>query len=398
MLKNKKIILGVTGSIAAYKAAVLTRLLVKEGAEVKIIVTPSAKEFITPLTLSTLSRNPVLCDFFQQNSGEWNSHVDMGLWADLMLIAPASANTIAKMAHGICDNLLLTTYLSVRCPVMIAPAMDMDMFYHPATIKNIGELKNRNVVFINSPEGELASGLLGKGRMEEPEKITGAVIAFFNTRKILKGKTFVVTAGPTYENIDPVRFIGNHSSGKMGYAIAEELASQGAKVLLVTGPVNIQPYHENITVTKVVTAREMYEATLDKFKNADGAVMAAAVADFTPVTVSESKMKRQNGKILLELEPTSDIASELGKLKKKKQVLAGFALENNNEITNAGKKLISKNLDFIVLNSLNDNGAGFNHDTNKITIIDKSNKIEKFELKTKIEAAKDIVKKIVSLL
>ncbi len=398
MLKNKKIILGITGSIAAYKAATLTRLLVKEGAEVKIVMTPAAKEFITPLTLAPLSKNPVLCDFFHPDNGEWNSHVDMGIWADLMLVAPATANTIAKMAHGICDNLLLTTYLSVRCPVMLAPAMDTDMFLHAATRNNIQELKTRNSIFINSPEGELASGLQGKGRMEEPENILKAVINFFLPKNILKGKSFIVTAGPTFENIDPVRFIGNYSSGKMGYAIAEALAEQGAAVSLISGPVNIQALHKNITVTKVMSAQEMCTNTINKFKNADGAVMAAAVADYTPTTKSSEKIKKQSETIHLDLIPTKDIASELGKLKNKNQILIGFALESSNEIANAKKKLISKNLDFIVLNSLNDKGAGFNYDTNRITIIDKNNKIEKYELKTKSDVAEDIVKKIVTLL
>lgn len=406
MLKDKKIILGITGSIAAYKAATLTRLLVKEGAYVKIIVTPLAKEFITPVTLATLSKNTVLCDFFHHSDGAWNSHVELGLWADLMLIAPATANSLAKMAHGICDNLLLTTYLSVRCPVMIAPAMDTDMFQHPATLKNINILKTWGNLFVESPAGELASGLHGKGRMEEPEKILSQVINFFKNKETLKGKKYLVTAGPTYENIDPVRFIGNYSSGKMGYAIAETLAEYGASVTLISGPVHIQAQHTNIKTIQVNTAEEMFNASVSNFKTFDGAILAAAVADFSPILKSSEKIKRNTStmllsakkeKIHLELVPTKDIAATLGKQKTKKQITVGFALESNDEIKNARIKLIEKNFDFIVLNSLNDKGAGFNHDTNKISIINKNNKIETFELKSKIEVANDIVKKIISL-
>ena len=393
-LKNKKIILGITGSIAAYKAAFLTRLLVKEGAQVKIILTPYAKEFITPVTLATLSKNTVLCDFFYHDDGAWNSHIELGLWADLFLIAPATANTMAKMANGVCDNLLLTTYLSIRCPVMIAPAMDCDMFQHPATLKNIQTLKSFGNVFVEPASGELASGLIGKGRMEEPEVIVKHVADFFSKTKKLSGKTFLVTAGPTYEHIDPVRFIGNHSSGKMGYAVAEKLAENGADVILVSGPSHLNVMHTAIKLYKVTTAQEMYDVCKKYFSKSDGAIMAAAVADYKPATINIQKIKKteQNHNIILE--PTVDIAAFLGKIKKKNQLLAGFALETNDEFSNAKKKLKAKIFDFIVLNSLKDEGAGFYTDTNKITIIDKHNKTEKFELKSKAEVASDIVNKI----
>ena len=397
MLKGKKIILGITGSIAAYKAASLVRLLVKQGAIVKVIMTPLAEEFITPVTMATLSQNTVLCDFFNHDNGEWNSHVDLGIWADLMLIAPITANTIAKMANGVCDNLLLTTYLSVRCPVIIAPAMDFDMFKHPATVKNINTLQSYGNIVIEPSEGELASGLQGKGRMEEPEIILKKVIDFFNSKKKLKSKKIIVTAGPTFEEIDPVRFIGNYSSGKMGYAIAEELADNGAEVILISGPVSLSPINKNITKVNVKSAQEMYDASIKHFYKADGAIMAAAVADFTPISSNDNKLKRGKDNLNIELKPTKDIARELGKIKKNNQFLVGFALETNNEIENAKQKIINKNLDFIVLNSLKDKGSGFQFDTNKITIIDKNNKIEKFELKLKINVAKDIVNKIIKL-
>lgn len=398
MLKDKNIILGITGSIAAYKAAVLIRLLVTNGANVKVIVTPLAKEFITPVTLATLSKNTVLCDFFHHDDGSWNSHVDLGLWADLMLIAPATANTMAKMANGVCDNLLLTSYLSVRCPVMIAPAMDFDMFLHPATQKNISTLKSFGNIIVEPAEGELASGLHGKGRMKEPADILKDVISFFESKKKLLDKTFLVTAGPTYEQIDPVRFIGNHSSGKMGFAIAEELANQGANVQLVSGPTSLKPIHKNISLTSVTSAQEMYDQSIQFYPTCDGAIMSAAVADFTPKTKVDSKIKNKESNLTIELIPTKDIASELGKIKKEKQLLIGFALETDNELENAKNKIVKKNLDFIVLNSLKDEGAGFKHNTNKITIIDKSNNIENFELKAKNEVAKDIVSKITTLL
>lgn len=398
MLKGKKIILGITGSIAAYKAATLIRLLVKEGALVKVIVTPYAKEFITPVTLATLSKNTVLCDFFHHDDGAWNSHVELGLWADIMLIAPASANTIAKMATGVCDNLLLTTYLSMRCPVMIAPAMDCDMFQHPATVRNIETLKSFGNIFIEPASGELASGLQGKGRMEEPEIIVKQVEEFFKSRTILSGKKFLVTAGPTYEAIDPVRFIGNHSSGRMGYSIAETLAASGAKVTMISGPSPLKILHKNIEVIKVVSAEDMLKACVKHFKNVHAAVLSAAVADFTPATSSPEKIKKKGIPMNIALKPTADIAAMLGKLKTKNQLLVGFALETNDEINNAKKKLKEKNFDFIVLNSLNDEGAGFNCDTNKIIIIDRHNKIEKYGLKPKTEVARDIKNKIIHLL
>ena len=397
MLNGKKIILGITGSIAAYKSASLVRLLVKQGATVKVIMTPLAKEFITPVTMATLSQNTVLSDFFNHDNGEWNSHVDLGIWADLMLIAPITANTIAKMANGICDNLLLTTYLSVRCPVIIAPAMDFDMFKHPATVKNIKTLQSYGNIIIEPSEGELASGLQGKGRMEEPEIIAEKIIEFFDSKKKLKSKKILVTAGPTYESIDPVRFIGNYSSGKMGYAIAEELADNGADVILISGPVSLSPINSNITKIDVKSAQEMYDASVKYFKNADGAIMTAAVADFTPVSSNGNKLKRGKNNLNVELKPTKDIARELGRVKKDNQFLIGFALETNNEIENAKQKIINKNFDFIVLNSLKDKGSGFQFDTNKITIIDKNNKIEKFELKLKTQVAKDIVNKVIKL-
>ena len=394
MLKDKNIILGITGSIAAYKAAILVRLLKVNEANVKVVVTPLAKEFITPVTLATLSKNTVLCDFFHHDDGSWNSHVDLGLWADLMLIAPATANTMAKMANGICDNLLLTTYLSAKCSVMIAPAMDLDMLQHPATQKNIETLKSFGNIIIEPENGELASGLVGKGRMKEPADILQDVIKFFDSKKKLKNKRILVTAGPTYESIDPVRFIGNFSSGKMGYAIAEELANQGADVELISGPVKIKTSHKNIRVTSVFSAEEMYENAVKLFPNCNAAIMNAAVADYTPKETANQKIKEKSANIQIELVPTKDIASELGKMKKQNQILIGFALETNNEIENAKNKIQKKNLDFIVLNSLNDSGAGFNHDTNKITIIDKNNNIENFELKSKTEVAQDIVSKL----
>lgn len=400
VLKGKNILLAVTGSIAAYKAAILVRMLVKEGAEVKIIMTPLAKEFITPLTLATLSKNPILVDFFNPENGDWNSHVELGLWADAYLIAPATANTIGKMAHGIADNLVLTSYLSARCKVFVAPAMDLDMFSHPTTTRNLETLKSFGNIIIEPATGELASGLEGKGRMEDPEKIVKALVDYFDgsssKKTDLQHKKIMVTAGPTYEAIDPVRFIGNYSSGKMGFAIAEELAKRGAMVILVSGPVSIKPVHPNIQLIKVASAKEMYEACVSRFPHMNAAILSAAVADFTPVNPSSKKVKREKENYTLELKPTTDIAAELGKLKKDTQILVGFALETNDELANAQKKLQSKKLDFIVLNSLNDPGAGFQVDTNKITIIDHSNNIQKFELKSKTEVATDIVNKLVT--
>lgn len=395
-LEGKKIILGITGSIAAYKAATLTRLLIKQGATVKIIITPYGKEFITPVTLATLSQNTVLSDFFNHDDGVWNSHVELGLWADLLLVAPASANTMAKMAHGICDNLLLTSYLSVRCPVMFAPAMDMDMYQHPATKENIEILKKRSHSFIEPETGELASGLIGKGRMEEPEKITEAVIKFFDSKKKNKSTNFLVTAGPTFEKIDPVRYIGNHSSGKMGYAIAEELANHGIFVHLISGPVHITTAHPNIKLHKVTSAQEMYDKSLEIFPECEGAVMSAAVSDYRVKNNSDQKIKRETNKSpVLELISNNDIAATLGQIKTEKQILIGFALETDNAVENAKRKIKNKNLDFIVLNSMKDKGAGFNTDTNKITIIDSKEKKIEFSLKTKKEVAKDIVHYII---
>ena len=394
MLKGKHIILGVTGSIAAYKAATLTRLLVKEGASVKVVMTPLAKEFITPLTMATLSKSPIMVDFYNPENGDWNSHVDLGLWADLYLIAPASANTIGKMAGGIADNLLLTTYLSAKCPVMVAPAMDLDMYKHPATQRNLKVLQSFGNIIIEPESGELASGLIGKGRMEEPERIVAFIADYFARQEDFKGKKVVVTAGPTYEKIDPVRFIGNYSSGKMGLAIAEELAGRGAEVVLVCGPVNLKTSHPAIRRVDVESAAQMYEVTSKEFVNSDVAVLSAAVADFTPKEKADHKIKRGKDDLLLELLPTKDIAAELGRIKTASQLLVGFALETNDEEVNALSKMQRKNLDMIVLNSLNDKGAGFSVDTNKVTILDKAGDKTVYELKTKVEVAKDIVDQI----
>ena len=395
-LKDKHIVLGITGSIAAYKAAYLLRGLVKEGAEVQVVMTPAAKEFITPVTMSALSGKPVASDFFSANDGTWHSHVDMGLWADLMLVAPATTATIGKMARGISDNLLITTYLSAKCPVMIAPAMDLDMFQHPANMANLEILRSYGNLVIEPGEGALASGLHGKGRMEEPDSIVEEVVKFFGQKKKLLNKHFLVTAGPTYEKIDPVRFIGNYSTGKMGYAIANELAVIGAKVTLVSGPVNIKITNPEIKVIQVESSNEMYEQCLHIFSETDGAVMCAAVSDFTPERYSDSKLKRGKDDLTIHLKPTNDIAGNLGKLKTNKQILVGFALETNDEFKNAYSKLKRKNLNFIVLNSMNDQGAGFGFDTNKITMIGKDNNRLFFELKSKAEVAKDIVAQIIS--
>ena len=400
MLKGKKIILGISGSIAAYKAAFLTRLLVKEGAEVKVVMTPVAKEFITPLTLSTLSNKPVSIDLFEEKTGEWTNHVDLGLWADLLLIAPATANTIAKMATGQADNLLLTVFLSAKCPVMIAPAMDMDMFLHSSTQRNLKTLEDFGCRIINTGTGELASGLIGKGRMEEPEKIVDQIESFFKEKQKdlpLSGKKILVTAGPTYEIIDPVRFIGNFSTGKMGMAVADALATKGAEVHLILGPVQVLPQTSGIKIYNVVSAAEMFETCVKLFREMDGAVMAAAVSDFTPAEPAAKKTKREKADLTIKFKPTKDIAAELGKMKSSDQWLMGFALETDNEMKNAVQKIKSKNLDLIVLNSLNDPGAGFGYDTNKISIIDKLGKTDSFELKPKSEVAEDIVNKIIEL-
>ncbi len=397
MMKGKKIVLGITGSIAAYKAAVLTRLLIKKGAEVQIVITPAGKEFITPITLSALTSKPVISEFFSQRDGTWHSHVDLGLWADAMLIAPATASTIGKMAHGIADNMLITTYLSMKAPVFVAPAMDLDMFAHPATQHNLDILRSYGNHIIEPTAGELASHLVGKGRMEEPENIVAALENFFQKNSSMAGKKILITAGPTYEKIDPVRFIGNYSSGKMGYALAEECAARGAEVTLVSGPVNLSVNHPNINRIDVESAEQMYNACMSHYPTSDAGILCAAVADFTPECVADKKIKREKDDLTLNLRPTHDIAAALGKIKTDSQRLVGFALETNDETAHAQDKLKRKNFDFIVLNSLNDKGAGFRCDTNKITIID-SSKAEEYPLKTKKEVAADIIDKLDSIL
>ena len=395
MLQGKKIVLGVTGSIAAYKAAVLTRLLVKAGAEVKVVMTSSAKDFITPLTLSTLSKNPVLTEFIKDETGQWNNHVELGLWADVILIAPASANSIAKMANGICDNLLSAVYLSARCPVFLAPAMDLDMLAHTSTQENLKKITSFGNRLIDPGYGELASGLIGTGRMAEPEEIVSHLESFFKNSQRLKGKSVLVTAGPTHEAIDPVRFIGNHSSGKMGFAIAESLANCGAQVNLITGPTSQHTSHPGISVKRILSAEDMYNACVELFPKTDIAVLDAAVADYKPIVIADQKIKKKDETLVLELTKTHDIAASLGKLKHNGQVIVGFALETEHEKSNAVKKLESKNFDLIVLNSLNDSGAGFGHDTNKISIIDKQQNVRSFDLKNKREVAHDIVSAII---
>lgn len=396
-MKGKKIVLGITGSIAAYKAAVLIRALIKKGAEVQVVITPAGKEFITPITLSALTSKPVISEFFSQRDGTWHSHVDLGLWADAMVIAPATASTIGKMANGIADNMLITTYLSMKAPVFVAPAMDLDMFAHPATQKNLEILRAYGNHIIEPGEGELASHLVGKGRMEEPEKIVEVLEAFFNREQDLKGKKVLITAGPTYEKIDPVRFIGNYSSGKMGYALAESCARRGAEVTLISGPVQVKAQHPSIKVTKVESAHQMHEAAIEAFPTSDAAILCAAVADFTPEVKADQKIKREKEDLILKLVPTEDIAAALGKIKKENQCLVGFALETNNELANARHKLEKKNFDFIVLNSLQDAGAGFQCNTNKITIVDKE-KATPYPLKTKTEVADDIIDRLANLL
>lgn len=395
-LKNKHIVLGITGSIAAYKAAFLTRLLIKEGAEVQIVMTPTAKEFITPVTLSALTSKPVVSEFFAQKDGTWHSHVDLGCWADLMVIAPATAATIGKMAHGIADNMLITTYLSMKAPVMVAPAMDLDMFAHPSTKANIETLHRYGNLIIEPTSGELASHLVGKGRMEEPEQIVETICRFFEQQQSLSKKHVVITAGPTYEKIDPVRFIGNYSSGKMGFALAESCARRGATVTLITGPVERKIYHPNITRIDVESAQQMYDVTTETFEKADAAILCAAVADFTPVEQAEEKVKRGQEDWLIKLKPTQDIATALGKQKKPHQRLIGFALETCNELEHAREKRARKNLDFIVLNSLKDEGAGFRTDTNRITIV-KADTCQAFPLKDKQQVAEDIVDQMAAL-
>lgn len=395
MLENKKIVLGITGGIAAYKACNLARLLIKKGAEVQVVMTPSAKEFITPLTLSTLTHKPVVSEFFDRRDGSWHSHVDIGLWADAMIVASATASSIGKMANGIADNMLVTTYLSMKAPVFVAPAMDLDMFAHPSTQQNIQRLVAYGNHIIEPGTGFLASKLEGKGRMEEPEKIVEVLEQYFVKQQRLSGKKVLITAGPTYEKIDPVRFVGNYSSGKMGFALAEACALQGAEVTLVSGPVMLQTKHPAIRRIDVESAQEMYDAATSHFPEADITILSAAVADFTPETTADKKIKRKGDELVLILRPTQDIAAALGTLKKDNQLLVGFALETDNEMQNAQSKMERKNLDFIVLNSLQDKGAGFRVDTNKITILDRQQGITAYDVKTKQEVAEDIVEYIV---
>jgi phosphopantothenoylcysteine decarboxylase / phosphopantothenate---cysteine ligase len=391
MLKGKKIVIGITASIAAYKIPYLVRLLIREGSEVRIVMTPSATDFVTPLTLSTLSRNPVVIEPFKVSTGEWNNHVELGTWADAMVFAPVTANTLGKMAHGIADNFLVTVYLSARCPVFIAPAMDLDMYRHFSTRNNISILESAGNTIIEPQVGELASGLSGPGRMEEPENIMKFLDSFLSRQSELAGKKVMVTAGPTYEKLDPVRFIGNQSSGRMGFALAEEAAGRGAEVILIAGPSNLECAHPMIKRIDVVTAAEMYKACMTHFGSADITFMAAAVSDYTFREPSPVKIKKNKEVIDLKLQLTQDILAGLGKKKKKNQLLVGFALETENEVENAVKKLKSKNLDLIVMNSLNEAGAGFNHPTNKVTLIHRSGAITEGELKPKKEVARDIL-------
>lgn len=397
-MKGKKIVLGITGSIAAYKACSLIRLFIKAGAEVQVVITPAGKEFITPVTLSALTSKPVISEFFSGRDGSWHSHVDLGLWADAMVIAPCTASTLGKMAHGVADNMLITTYLSMKAPVFIAPAMDLDMYRHPATQANLQTLRSYGNHIIEAASGELASHLIGKGRMEEPENIFYTLESFFRlqdatlNKKDLKGRRIMITAGPTYEKIDAVRFIGNFSTGKMGFAVAEECATRGAKVELIAGPVGLKTKHPNIHRTDVTSAQQMYEVATTCFPTCDTAILCAAVADFTPSTITDRKIKREgSGGMHLDLQPTQDIARELGRMKQKGQKLIGFALETDHEIEHAQGKLQRKNLDFIVLNSLRNPGAGFAYDTNQITLLFADGTRKDFGLKSKTEVASDIV-------
>lgn len=396
MLRGKKILLGVCGSIAAYKSALLIRLLIKSGAEVKVIMTSAAHDFITPLALSTLSKNPVLTSFTHSKTGEWNNHVDLGLWADVILIAPISANTIAKFANGICDNLLSAVYLSARCLVILAPAMDLDMYKHPATSSNLQKLKSYGNLILDAEHGELASGLIGQGRMAEPENIMEFLESFTQQTGPLKGKRVLITAGPTFEAIDPVRFIGNHSSGKMGYAIAEEAANLGASVILVSGPSSQQIDHPMVEVERVTSAGEMLEICNAHYAKTDISILAAAVADYRPEVMANQKIKKTGDTMVIELVKNPDIAAELGKVKTSSQFNVGFALETENERQNAEEKLKKKNFDMIVLNSLQDQGAGFSGDRNKVSIIDRNNIVMDFELKDKVDVAKDILQAILT--
>lgn len=394
MLKGKKIVLGITGSIAAYKACLIIRLLIKRGAEVQVVITPAGKEFITPITLSALTSKPVISDFFSQRDGTWHSHVALGQWADAMLIAPCTASSLGKMANGIADNMLVTTYLSMKAPIFIAPAMDLDMFAHPSTTSNLEKLRSYGNKIIEPASGELASHLCGKGRMEEPDKIVEYLDDFFEdtTDNTLAGKHIMITAGPTYEKIDPVRFIGNYSSGKMGFALAEECARRHASVTLIAGPVSITA-SPGISRIDVESCDEMFTAANDNYKDADAAILCAAVADFRPDTIADKKIKREKDDLIIKLKPTKDIAASLGQIKKEKQVLIGFALETNDEEVNAQKKLEHKNFNFIVLNSLRNKGTCFQSDYNKITIIDKTRAVD-YPIKSKSEVAKDIVDRL----
>ncbi|SDH90291.1 bifunctional phosphopantothenoylcysteine decarboxylase/phosphopantothenate--cysteine ligase CoaBC [Myroides phaeus] len=396
VLSGKKILLGITGGIAAYKTAALVRLLIKAGAEIQVIMTPASHQFVTPFTLSTLSKKPVYTKFFNagDEGGTWNNHVDLALWADFIIIAPATANTLAKMANGICDNLLMAIYLSAKCPVFVAPAMDLDMYVHPSTDRNINLLTSYGNIIIPAEEGELASGLVGKGRMAEPEHILDFIDDYFNTSLPLKGKKILITAGPTYEPIDPVRFIGNHSSGKMGFDIAMEAAKRGAEVVLVSGPTNQKICHPLVKVISILSAKEMYTVCHDYFESVDAVVAAAAVADYRPKHVADQKIKKNSEEFVIEMDKNPDILASLGAIKKK-QFLIGFALETQNEVEHAKQKIVKKNLDLIVLNSLNDKGAGFGKPTNKVTFIDKDFNLEPMELKLKEEVAIDIVQKII---
>ena len=396
ILNGKHIVLGVTGSIAAYKAAFLVRLLIKRGAEVQVVMTPAGKEFITPLTLSTLTRKPVVSEFFDRRDGSWNSHVDLGQWADAMLIAPCTASTIGKMASGVADNMLITTYYSMKAPVFIAPAMDLDMYRHPVTQHNLETLRSIGNIIIEPASGELASQLVGKGRMQEPEEIVAALEEYFTKQAQLSKKKVLITAGPTYEQIDPVRFIGNWSTGKMGFALAEECASRGAEVTLIAGPVSLKTEHPSIKRIDVKSAHQMYEAAMENFPGSDAAILCAAVADFTPAVTSDTKIKRK-GEMTITLKPTEDIAAALGAIKRPDQKMVGFALETDNEAANAQGKLERKNLDFIVLNSLNDKGAGFGYDTNKVTLIDRKG-TQELPLQSKKNVAKAIIDKLAGLL
>ncbi|WP_104736107.1 bifunctional phosphopantothenoylcysteine decarboxylase/phosphopantothenate--cysteine ligase CoaBC [Hanstruepera ponticola] len=399
ILSGKNILLGISAGIAAYKTASLVRLLIRAGAQVQVVMTPASKDFITPLTLSTLSRNPVYSTFVDEEdeNATWNNHVELGIWADLMLIAPATANTMSKMANGVCDNLLLATYLSAKCPVYFAPAMDLDMYKHPSTLRSLDILKRYGNIVIPATSGELASGLVGKGRMAEPEDMVLFIEKDIINNLPLKGKKVLITAGPTYEAIDPVRFIGNHSSGKMGFEIAKAAANLGADVCLISGPTSQSINHSLVSVVNVTSAEDMYIAVHDNFKNVDIAILAAAVADYKPIVVAKDKIKKKDSTLSLELEKTKDILASLGEIKTN-QFLVGFALETNNELENAKAKLKNKNLDLIVLNSLNDKGAGFKSDTNKVTLINKNDEVKTYDLKSKEQVAQDLLNEIIKQL